>query len=109
MKWIEERERFEAPHRVAIRDTVGNYIELVRGRTANVFIDDRVDMYPLEVSRDYAAVLRAGRASEAALDKWQVDTVLWDARHPLVDRLLDSGQWTPFHRSNGYIVLLRNS
>lgn len=107
VQWLEQSGRFEEPHRIVHSDIVGNYLELRLGRAARVFIDDRVDMYPLEVSRDYAKVLDAGRPAQRVLAKWRVDTVLWEADHPLVDRLLDSDEWTQSFRTAEWTVLTR--
>ena len=37
----------------ATQETVGNAVELFRGRDARAYIDDRVDMYPAEVVDDF--------------------------------------------------------
>ena len=55
--FLEETGLLAAPHRVAHLDFVGNYLELRFGRRVQVFIDDRYDMYPVEVSRDYRRLL----------------------------------------------------
>ena len=39
-------------------DTVGNYLELVLGDRASVFVDDRVDMFPVDVVEDEVALVR---------------------------------------------------
>ncbi|HVE94367.1 MAG TPA: hypothetical protein VNB24_05555 [Acidimicrobiales bacterium] len=104
--WLEKERRFDAPHRVLARDTVGNFLELRRGRAANVFIDDRVDMYPLDVSRDYAKLLR-GEDLAKVLDKWQIDTVLWEVDDPFVDRLTAAVEWPGSYRNDDWVVLMR--
>src|SRR5690242_11705314 len=40
-------------HRLAHQDWIGNYLELRYAGRVKVFIDDRVDMYPVAVSNDY--------------------------------------------------------
>jgi len=105
---LEERGRLGEAHRVLTRDTVGNYLELRLGREANVFIDDRVDMYPLEVSRDYAKLLR-GEDLAAILGKWQIDTVLWRTDDPFVDRVTAAVDWPGIsHNRDGWTVLTRD-
>jgi hypothetical protein len=108
-----------AQHRVAVQDIVGCYLILLRGTKGQVFIDDRVDMYPVRVSNDYDALLHGSPDSLAVLDRYNVDTVLWDRRLPLVDILESSGAWrlvyptptTPTKTANDrrWVVLVRDS
>ena len=55
--WLDRHGYLVAPHRVAHQDIVGCYLELRFGPRVQVFIDDRVDMFPVLVSRDYATLL----------------------------------------------------
>ena len=73
--------------RVVSRDYVGNYLEYRYGPDrVRTYIDDRVDMYPLPVIRDYTALLRPGRDYQAVLDRARATAVLWD-------RDTDFGRW----------------
>ena len=80
-------------HKVAVQDIVGCYLILLRGTTGRVFIDDRVDMYPVAVSNDYDTLLHGAVNSPALLDKYGIDTVLWDGRLALPGVLRASGGW----------------
>ena len=80
-------------HRVAAQDIVGCYLVLLKGPRGKVFIDDRVDMYPVSVSHDYDALLHGDPASPAILDRYRVDTVLWDRHLSLVGVLQAAGGW----------------
>jgi len=82
---------FEPGQLVATQDTVGCYRILRRGRGAEVFIDDRYDMYPVAVSRDYFTLLRANPGTSEVLERRGVDAVLWERRLPLVPVLLERG------------------
>lgn len=95
------------PHRVAHQDTVGNYIELRHGRRAKVFIDDRVDMYPPEVSAEYRRLLRGDPASIEILDRRGIDTVLWEKSLPLATVLAQNSQWDPTYTDDDWVVYQR--
>jgi hypothetical protein len=91
---------------VATQDTVGCYLILRRGRAAEVFIDDRYDMYPVRVSLDYVSLLRAAPGSVEVLDRRGVDAVLWDRSLPLVPVLKDRG-WREAAGDRTWVLLRR--
>jgi hypothetical protein len=80
-------------HRIAAQDIVGCYLILIRGTTGRVFVDDRVDMYPVSVSQAYDDLLHGTANSVSVLDRYGVDVVLWNRRLPLVDELRVHGGW----------------
>ncbi len=94
-------------HRVAEQDVVGCYLILLRGSTGRVFIDDRVDMYPVSVSNDYDTLLHAQPGAASVLDKYAVDTVLWDRHLALPGLLLAHGGWAEVYKDKGWVVLTR--
>jgi hypothetical protein len=95
-------------HRVAEQDVVGGYLVLLRGSKGRVFIDDRVDMYPVSVSNDYDTLLHAEPSAPAVLDKYRVDTVLWDRRLALPGLLLSHGGWGVAYQDKNWVVLTRS-
>jgi hypothetical protein len=97
---------FDAPHRVAHQDFVGNYLELRYGSGVKVFVDDRFDMYPLSVSRDYDQLLGARSGALDVLDRRQIDVVLWQKKLPLVT-LLEAKGWRETFSDKEYVVLQR--
>lgn len=107
--WLEAHGRFEQPHRVIAPDYVGNYIELRRGARGEVFIDDRIDMFPVAVTKDYIEVVDATPRAGAVLSKWQVDTVVWP-EGKLTRELVKQG-WSQGYaeRPTNWVVLLRPS
>jgi hypothetical protein len=107
--WLEDHQRFEAPHRVVTADNVGNYLELRHGPRGEVFVDDRFDMFPLAVTKDYLAMLDATDRGLAALDRWSIDTVLWESDSDFVRRLLADGEWAEAVRRKAWVVLVRRS
>ena len=91
---------------VATQDTVGCYLILRRGRRAEVFIDDRYDMYPTAVSLDYLTLLRSRPGATEVLDRRGVDAVLWERSLPLVPTLLGSG-WREVAGDRRWVILQR--
>jgi hypothetical protein len=104
--WLEERGLLAEPHRLAHQEVVGNYLTLRYGEEARVFIDDRFDMYPLSLSRDYRRLLDGRAGSMEILERRQVDVVLWRRDLPLVQILLASG-WQEVFGEKDYVVLQR--
>jgi hypothetical protein len=107
--YLDRNNLFDEPHRVAHQDVVGNYLVLRFGRGARIFIDDRYDMYPVELSHDYQALLDGRPGSLAILDRRKVDVVLWDSQQPLVEALQASGKWRVANRDGDWVVLLRRT
>ena len=107
IRWLERHHRFDAPHRVAAEDTVGNYLELRHGARSEVFVDDRVDMFPLAVVRDELAMRDGTNRGLRALDRWDIDTVLWRSDTGFAQRLTASGVWQSAVRRGGYVVFTR--
>jgi hypothetical protein len=96
-----------AAHRVAEQDVVGCYLILLRGSAGRVFIDDRVDMYPVSVSNDYDTLLHALPGAPDVLQRYDIDTVLWDRHLPLKDLLVGHGGWQVQYQDKGWVVLTR--
>jgi hypothetical protein len=94
-------------HRLAHNDVVGDYLILRDGRRANVFADDRFDMYPVAVSDDVTALIRGGRSAIDVLDRRHIDTVLWDRHAPLVALLEAGGHWKQVFQRGAWVVLRR--
>lgn len=94
--------------RTATTDIAGCYLVLERGRDANVFVDDRFDVYPERVVKDYLVLYDGRPSATAVLDRYRVDTVLWPADRPLVAilerepddwrRTFEDGNWVVFAR-----------
>jgi hypothetical protein len=94
-------------HRLAHQDFVGNYLELRYGSAVQVFVDDRYDMYPLAVSRDYRRLLGAREQSLGILDQRAVDVVLWDKDEPLTNLLRVSGRWEQVWAEGNWVIFRR--
>ncbi|HVV36928.1 MAG TPA: hypothetical protein VHC63_10030 [Acidimicrobiales bacterium] len=109
VRWLERHHRFAAPHRVAEEDTVGNYIELRHGARGDVFVDDRVDLFPLSLVRDELGMVDGTDRGLRAIDRWDIDTVLWRSDSVFVQRLTSTGRWDTAVRRGGFVVLTRRT
>lgn len=90
---LEREGRLAPPHRIMALDTVGNYLELRTGGTTPVFMDDRVDMYPAAVVDDLRMLIRGGPEWRATLDRWDIDTVVWEREGALASLLEEAPEW----------------
>jgi hypothetical protein len=106
ISWLEEQGLLAEPHHLAHEDFVGNYMTLRYGDMARVFVDDRFDMYPLSVSRDYDILLAARAGTMEVIDRWDIDVVLWERKLPLVQVLQAEG-WRESFGEKDYVVLQR--
>jgi hypothetical protein len=105
--FMEESGLLASPHRLAHPDFVGNYLELRFGRQVKVFVDDRYDMYPTQVSRDYRRLLTGEPEWRAVLDTRRIDVVLWERDLPLTSLLKSNGQWLEIFADGDWVVLRR--
>jgi hypothetical protein len=92
---------------VATQETVGNLLELVRGRDARAFIDDRVDMYPSKVVDGFLTVLRGRPGWQQVLDEDGIDVVVWDANEPLTSLLAAEPGWRIPYNDGRFVVACR--
>ncbi len=105
--WMDAQGLRASGGRVATDEVVGNYLELVDGRDASVFLDDRFDMYPRPVVDDHLVLRSAQPGWAEVLDRWQIDSVLWDRRSPLVELLGRDPAWHMAYQDAGWAVVCR--
>lgn len=107
--WMDQAGLRTPTARVATSETVGNYLELLDGPEARVFIDDRVDLYPDAVIEDFL-VLRSGDPGwDDVLDRRQIDAVLWERKAPLAQILTLDPDWSLPYQDDDWIVACRRS
>ena len=92
------------PGRVVAPDYVGNYLEYRYGARASVFIDDRVDVFPLSLVRSYATLLGGSAGWSAILDRARAEAVLWPRSEPLAGLLSEDGAWRVVLRDRHWLV-----
>jgi hypothetical protein len=102
----------EAVHldgRLATEMPAGNLLGLLDGPTGEVFIDDRVDMYPETVFRDYLVLRRASPGWQDVLDRHQIAVVAWHREEPLAGLLASSDDWTVAFSDSQWMIACRRS
>lgn len=92
--------------RLVTHDFVGNYLTARFGDDAQVFLDDRFDMYPRAVLDDYVA-LRELDDPERVLERWEAGAVVWRADEPLAEWLAQVDGWTAVSVDEDYVVYCR--
>lgn len=103
--WMEDHDLIGTDVRVVSRDFVGNYLTARYGPDrARVFIDDRVDMYPPSVVRDYHVLLDGEPGWDEVLRRHRADAVLWDRAEPLAQLLVASPDWEVVHSDDEWLV-----
>src|SRR5680860_931514 len=91
--------------RVISRDYVGNYLEARFGPDdVRVFFDDRVDMYPIDVIRDYTVLIRPDGDYGDVLDRYDPTAVLWERDTDLGRWIEDTASWRVVHRDATWLV-----
>lgn len=91
--------------RVMTRDFVGNYLEYRYGPDqVRVFIDDRVDMYPMPVIRQYFHFLSGGSRYQETLDQIRATAVLWDRKSGFARWIERSDRWKVVYRDQKWVV-----
>jgi hypothetical protein len=93
--------------RMVTTDIVGGYRILREGRAADVFVDDRYDMYPAQVIADYVRLLDNDSAALAILERYRAGAVVWPADAQLAARLVDDRTWRRVLRDGEWVVFVR--
>jgi hypothetical protein len=96
-----------APGRVATTDYVGNYLEFRYGARAQVLVDDRVDVFPRAVERDYGTLLAGTEGWQAVLARDHVKAVVWPRTQPLASLVAHDPAWSVRIRDRHWIVAVR--
>ena len=104
LDWMEEQGLLDEGSRVVAPDYVGNFREVRDGPRADVFYDDRVDMYPIEVVRDFVELNEGGPGWPGILERHEATAVLWKADSPLGGALERDPGWEIVHRDAQWVV-----
>lgn len=103
--WMRSNDLLDVDDRVVSRDYVGNYLEARYGPDeVRVFIDDRVDMYPIDVVLDYHELTLDDGDFAEVLEGNRATAVLWDRDSTLGRWLRDSPAWEIVHQDDDWLV-----
>jgi hypothetical protein len=105
--WMDRRGLFDEPHRVAAPDYAGNFLEARDGAQGVVFMDDRYDMFPVDVVDDYITLLEGRTGWDEVLDRRDIDTVLWTTDDPTGQLLTASTDWVIVYHDDLWLVARR--
>lgn len=105
--WAQDHDLIDGRARVLSTDVAGGYLEARYGPDGvRVFIDDRVDMFPLPVVQDLVTLRRGGTDAQyrAILARQRPTVVLWPANDAFGRWLRTAPGWTVRHRAGGWVV-----
>jgi len=92
--------------RLMTNDAWAGYL-ILRWPGQRVFIDDRYDMYPPEITYDYIRFSKTNPNWEKILDEYRIDTIVWKQGAPIVQLLDLSPDWERIHRDKLAVVYIR--
>ena len=104
--WMEDNDLTGPDARIISRDYVGNYLEARYGTAMPVFIDDRYDMFPVEVIDDYRALYRGDERWEQIAARWDADAILWTKDTDLGDLLEEARGWRTAFEDEHWVLVL---
>jgi hypothetical protein len=93
--------------RLLTSDSDAGYVILEHYPEQRVFIDDRYDMYPTKLIYDYFDLAAGKPGWSTILDRYRVETIVWDVRSPLAAELNQSPDWRRVHRDDSRAVWIR--
>ena len=79
--------------RLLTSDSDAGYVILEYSPKQRVFIDDRYDMYPTKLIYDYFTIADGKPGWSKLLDRYKVETVVWDPGSTLAGELNASANW----------------
>ncbi|MBK6856646.1 MAG: hypothetical protein IPG97_08900 [Microthrixaceae bacterium] len=107
LAWMDANGYLGTEARVISRDVVGNYMEFAYGPDeARVFIDDRVDMFPIEVVRWYVGLIDVNGNYQQILEESRPTAVLWDSDSRFGEWLAESPDWQIAFEDETWVVAL---
>ncbi|HEY5025387.1 MAG TPA: hypothetical protein VII76_10460 [Acidimicrobiales bacterium] len=95
------------PGRVATTDYVGNYLEFRYGTRADAFIDDRADVFPPAVEKDYGILLSGSQGWQSVLRRYRFDVVLWPRTEALASLIAQDPGWRVRMTDRHWVVAVR--
>lgn len=93
--------------RTATQDFTGNLIEALDGPERVVFVDDRADMFPPDVLRDFLSLARGKPEWSRILADYEIDQVVWRRADPLGSLLAADRTWRVLFSDSEWVVACR--
>jgi len=93
--------------RLVAQDFTGNLLEALDGRRADVFMDDRVDMFPSGVVEDYRVLSSGDVGWDAVLDEYDATAVAWRRSDPLGSIVAADPRWRVAFSDDRWMLAVR--
>jgi hypothetical protein len=93
--------------RIFTDDADAGFVILAYSPEQRVFMDDRYDMYPTKLINDYFTVSDGLDGWSRALDRYDVDVVVWVRHSALSSHLDNSPSWERVHTDKTHAVWVR--
>ena len=94
--------------RIFTDDADAGYVILRYGTDQPVFMDDRFDMYPLPVNRDFRTLSYGAPGWDRVLRERDVEVVVWARDGVLPQLLRREGGWRVTYEDRHFVVLVRD-
>lgn len=91
-------------HHLAAQDIVGNFLELVDGPRAEVFYDDRFDMFPPAVSAAHLALVQSSPTLRTELATYGIEIVIWDRTSATGQRMIVDPAWRVLYTDEHWVL-----
>jgi hypothetical protein len=104
VNWLQQNHEIGGSHRIAAPDYVGCYMIYKYGTNANVFIDDRYDMYPLQISQDSRSMLGLPTDLGLILERYDFDSVLYQRNTAVAQFLSIDPNWRQVWSDKNWII-----
>ena len=90
--------------RVVARDFVGNFVEGRYGTDVKVFVDDRFDMFPVQVLEDFNSFNAADPKWDSILDSYHPTAVMWAPNEPFGQYVAASDRWRVVYSDQEFLI-----
>jgi hypothetical protein len=87
--------------------SLGGYLLYALNPAPKVFIDGRADMYGERILKDYNTIVTSSSEREHALEKYDVEWIVFGKDSDLVSSLIKTGYWQKIYENDPYAVLTR--
>lgn len=94
-------------HRLLTTDAWAGYVIHEYWPRQRVFIDDRYDMYPVRLSKEYFLLSEGAPGWASVLTEHGVDVVVWRPKAPLPQYLAFAPGWTRIYQDTVAVVFAR--
>jgi hypothetical protein len=95
--------------RLLSTDKWGDYIIYRYWPRQRVFVDDRYNLYPVQIVTDMLTLLNGSDDWHAILERYRIDVVVWPAERPAVEALEREPDWSRVFRDGQAIVYMRST